>query len=102
MSQFRKLLGTLDAASHRRVFWFLFRLCCLASLAFGPCLGGVRTLQEGLAFLSLACGFGAVVGTAFARLRHEPFARGSLNGWDEALAFIAVSRLAHAATLLHG
>lgn len=93
---------TLDAVSQRRLFWFLVRLCGLAGLAFGPCLGGVRTLQDALAVLSLACGLGALVGAAFARLRREPFACGSLNGWDEAMAFIAVSRLAHAATLLHG
>jgi len=31
----------------------------------------------------------------FARLRGEPLWQGSLNGWDEALALIAVSRLAH-------
>lgn len=96
------LLGALDAGSQRRVFWFGLRLCSLAGLAFEPCLGGMRTVQDGLAFLSLACGFGAVAGTTFARLRREPFAQGSLNGWDEALAFIAVSRLAHAASLLHG
>lgn len=32
----------------------------------------------------------------FAILRREPFTKGSLNGWNEALVFAAVSRLAHA------
>jgi hypothetical protein len=34
----------------------------------------------------------------FAKLSREPFGQGSLNGWDEALAFVAVSRLMHFAT----
>jgi len=32
----------------------------------------------------------------FAAIRGEPFATGSLNGWDEALVFVAASRIVHA------
>ena len=38
----------------------------------------------------------------FAILRREPFTKGSLNGWNEALVFAAVSRLAHATAQIQG
>lgn len=90
----------IDAASLDRVVWFAVRLGGLAALAFVPCLTGARSAQEAAALLSLACGVGGFVSLAFARLRGEPPWQGSLNGWDEALAFVAASRLAHAACCL--
>jgi len=38
---------------------------------------------------------GGFVSVIFAKLSGEPFGQGSLNGWDESLAFVAASRLAH-------
>jgi len=52
-------------------------------------------LQDGAGLLSLACAMGGFVSMVFAKLAGEPFGQGSLNGWDEALAFVAASRLAH-------
>lgn len=85
----------IDAVSLDRTVWFVVRLGGLAALAFAPCLTGARPVQEAAALLSLACGMGGFVSMAFAQLRGEPLWQGSLNGWDEALAFIAASRLAH-------
>lgn len=96
------LFARLDPASRRVAFLFLFRLGCLAALALASCLVGVRTPHQGLQFLTLACKFGAVVAGVFGALRRASFARGSLNSWDEALAFLAAHWLAHAAVLLHG
>lgn len=85
----------IDAVSLDRAAWFAVRLGGLAALAFVPCLTGARSAQEAAALLSLACGMGGFVSVVFARLRGEPSWQGSLNGWDEALAFVAASRLAH-------
>ena len=74
------------------------RVCGLAALAFGPCLASAQPVGEAAALMSLACGMGGFVSMAFARLRGEAPWQGSLNGWDEALAFVAVSRLAHFAS----
>lgn len=86
---------SLDPGSQRVTRWFLARVYGLAALALLPCVTGTQSLQDAAGLMSFACACAAVVSTTFARVRLEPFARGSLNGWDEALAFIAVSRLAH-------
>ncbi len=96
-----KGLASLDAASVRAVHWFLLRLGALAVLALGLCLTSARSLRDALAVLSFACAIGGLVSMQFAKLRREPFGRGSLNGWDEALAFVAASRLAHLAQNLN-
>ncbi len=88
-------VGTLDPLSRHRIVWFVIRLSGLAALAFGPCLAGARPAQNATALLSLACSIGGIVSMVFAKLGREPLGRGSLNGWDEALAFVAMSRLAH-------
>ena len=88
----------IDAVSRDRAIWFVVRVGGLAALTFGPCLTGAQSVQEAAVLLSLACGMGGFVSMAFARLRGEPPWQGSLNGWDEALAFVAVSRLAHFAS----
>ncbi len=85
----------IDAVSRDRAVWFAARLGGLVALTFGPCLTSAQAVREAAALLSLACGMGAFVSMAFARLRGEPPWQGSLNGWDEALAFVAASRLAH-------
>lgn len=85
----------IDAVSRDRAAWFVARLGGLAVLTFAPCLTGGQPVQEAAMLMSLACGVGGFVSLAFARLRGEPPWQGSLNGWDEALAFVAASRLAH-------
>jgi len=67
----------------------------LTALVFGPCLTNGRSFQDAAGLLALACSLGGFVSMVFARLRGEPPWQGSLNGWDEALAFVAMSRLAH-------
>ena len=90
----------LDPGSRRIAGWFLVRVYGLGAFALLPCLTGTQSLQDAAGLMSFVCACGAVVSTMFARIRLEPFARGSLNGWDEALAFIAVSRLAHMAQVV--
>lgn len=87
--------GSIDPISRHRAIRFASRLCCLLALVFGPSLAGRQTFQGAAAVLAMACGVGGFVSMIFARLRSEPLWQGSLNGWDEALAFVAVSRLAH-------
>lgn len=92
-----RLMGSLDPVSRQRAAWFVIRLLLLAALALGPCFTRGRPLQEAAGLLSLACAIGGLVSMIFAKLSGEPFGQGSLNGWDEALAYVAVSRLAHLA-----
>lgn len=87
--------GAIDAVSRHRAAWFAIRLLGLAALAFGPCLAGTRPVQDAASLMSLACSMGGFVSMVFAQMRHDPFWRGGLNGWDEALAFVAASQLAH-------
>jgi len=88
-------MGSIDPVSRHRAVWFVVRLFGLAALAFGPCLAGTRPVQEGTALLSLACSLGGFVSMVFATLCRAPLWQGSLNGWDEALAFVAASQLTH-------
>lgn len=95
-------LAAVDPQSARRAEWFAIRVFALVALTAGPCLTGARPWQDAAGLLALACAVGAMVSTVFAAARREPFGRGGLNGWDETLAFIAIGRLAQAATQLHG
>lgn len=95
-------LAAVDPQSARRAEWFVIRVLALMALTAGPCLTGARPWQDAAGLLSLACAVGATVSTFFAAIRREPLGRGSLNGWDETLAFIAVGHLAQAAVQLHG
>lgn len=88
-------VGSLDPASRRRAAWFAWRCLALAAWAIGVQLARGQSLQDCAALLDFACGIGGFVSMLFARVHGEPLWRGSLNGWDEALAFVAVSRLAH-------
>jgi len=101
VSDFRQpaigLMSSLDPVSRRRVAWFVFRFLVFAMLAYGPCLINGRSVQGANALLTLVCALAAIVSMVFAKLSREPFGKGSLNGWDEALAFVAVSRLTHCA-----
>ena len=101
MSGFRRTatsaVGSLDPASRRRAAWFALRCLALTAWAFGPWLASEQSFQGCAVLLEFACSTGGFVSLLFARVRGEPPWQGSLNGWDEALAFVAVSRLAHLA-----
>lgn len=94
--------GRLDPLSRAMAGWFLARLGFVAALALLPCVATGRPLREGMGLAVFACALGGTVSMLFAALRQEPMGRGSLNGWDESLAFIAASRLAHAAMAMQG
>ena len=93
---------SLDPASRLMAFWFVTRLGGLVLLTWLPCLTGTRTPQEAVALLSFACSVGAAVCFFYASLRRVPLGQGSLNGWDEGMAFIAASRLVHLALAFTG
>ena len=99
MSGFRRTaadaVGSLDPASRRRAAWFALRCLALAAWAFGPWLASGQSFQDCAVLLEFACSIGGFVCMLLARVRGEPPWQGSLNGWDEALAFVAVARLAH-------
>ncbi len=94
------LPGSLDPASRQRAGRFLLQVLLLTSLMCWPYLAHKQSLQEFTASLASIFALGAMFGALFTSLRREPFATGSLNGWDEVLVFIALSRLADAATQL--
>lgn len=87
---------SLDPVSRRRAGRFVLHLLVLTVLIIMPYLSQEQSLREGMGVLSLAFGFGGMVSVLFAAIRGEPFAKGSLNGWDEALVFVAASRIVHA------
>lgn len=88
----------LDRASRRAVRWFLLRLCCIAALsALSACLERQSPSRTFAATLSMTCGLAAVVCAVHAVKDGHLFAKGPLNTLDEALAFVALSRLAHLA-----
>lgn len=88
-------VGSLDPASRRKAIGFALRCLALAAWTFGPWLASGQSFQGCAVMMEFACSIGGFVSMLFARLRGEPPWQGSLNGWDEALAFVAVSRLAH-------
>ena len=90
-------LGSLDPTSKRRAGLFLWRIAVLAGFVMSPYFAHKQPLQESLRLLALTFAFGGLLSVLFATVRREPFAKGSINGWDEALVFVALSRLAHAA-----
>ncbi len=96
--QSNKGIEPIDPASRHKIVWFLARFLGFAAFALAPCVVSGRTLREAAMLLALACSLGGLVSMVFASLCREPFGRGSLNGWDEALAFVAASRLAHFAS----
>ena len=91
---------SLDPVSRRRGGRFILHLIVLTILIIMPYLSQTQSLREGMGVLALAFGFGGMVSVLFAVVRGEPFAKGSLNGWDEALVFVAASRFVHALMLL--
>lgn len=89
--------AALDPASRAVARWFALRLGMLASFALLPCLAGARSLHDGAGLLSFACSLGGTISMLTAACRRQPMGQGPLNAWDESLAFIAASRLAHLA-----
>jgi hypothetical protein len=89
----------LDQRSRQAVAGFLLRLCGVSITGLWPYLAGAQPLYDDVGTLSALCAIAGTVGLAWAMLGRETFGRGSLNRWDEALAFVALSRLWH---LVHG
>ncbi len=89
--------GLLDEVSKRRASRFLGRLLVVTGFVLMPYFMHKQSWQDSMGVLALAMSFGGMLSATFAVLRGERFATGSLNGLDEALVFVAVSRLAHMA-----
>ena len=58
------------------------------------CIAAQAPFGDIAAALGLAYAFGGMFGFLRALLKGDLFNAGSLNAWDEALAFVALSRLA--------
>lgn len=87
--------GRLDAASRRTLSAWLARSLVLLVLAALPWCLGVRSLHETGGTVALAFSLSGVVAMLWATCNGDPIGRGSLNRWDEALTFNALSLLLH-------
>lgn len=88
----------LDPQSREAVQWFLLRLCCMATISvLDACFEQRSPVRAFVGTLTLTCALAAVVCALRAAWDGHAFARGRLNTWDEALAFLALSRAAHLA-----
>lgn len=89
----------LDPASRRAILGFSIHLGLLSALALWPTLAGLAALPSALGSASLLFALGGMVSAGGALRRGDRVGRGSLNGWDETLALVALSRLVHAAMI---
>ena len=87
--------GGLDPASRRTLSGWLVRCGVLLLFAALPWGLGVRSLHETGGTAALAFSLGGVVAMVRATCRGERIGGGSLNRWDEALAFNGPSLLLH-------
>lgn len=74
----------------------MWRIAILAGIILTPYFTHQQSWQASVTILELTFAFGGMLSALFAILCRKLFAKGSLNGWDKALVFAAVSRLAHA------
>lgn len=91
------MMAQLDDRSRSAAHRFLIRIASLSAVAMVLHLLGSQPFREFPSFLSLTFSYGGVIAAVQASMRQEIPGQGSLNGWDELLAFIALSRLGHLA-----
>ena len=72
---------------------FAMRLAGLLLIAMLPALMGRRPMTASLGYLATYCALGAILNLGRAAGRKQTVGAGPLNHWDEALAFVALSRL---------
>ena len=93
--------GRMDPGSRRTLARFVFRLCCLTFFIVLPYFAGLRSFSVMLELLSTFTSVGSIFCTVLALLCGEFLGRGSLNHWDEALAYMALTRLVHVIQIYH-
>ena len=85
----------IDFGSKRTLQRTAFRLCGISLLILWPWMVGSRPLATALGLLA-TFGAAASIFCAFVAVAlREPFARGGLSHWDEALAYVALTRIVH-------
>ena len=89
--------GVIDPQSRRTLARTAFRLFGGSLFILWPWLTGARPLATALEWLAAFTGAASIFCALVAMLLGQSFARGALNHWDEALAYTAVSRVAHLA-----
>lgn len=90
-------LAALDPISKGIAARFGLRLSCFVALAVVPIVSRTGSFAGVAALLAVTFSFGAFFSGTVALLRRQPLGHGCLNDWDEAVAFIAMSQLAHLA-----
>ncbi len=83
----------MDAASHLAILRFVVRLCWMVFIV--SCWRLVRPVApvESMKILAFAFAIAGLIAALRAARRREKFLGACLNDWDEALAFVALSRL---------
>ena len=89
------MLGRADEASRRSVQGCLRRGLMLATVSLAASLAGAHSFVRTCNDVSGTFTFASLILMIIAAHRHEQAGRGSLNRWDEALAFNAVALLVH-------
>lgn len=106
MSEFGKaatvLQSRLDLHSKQTLGRLIIRLCGLILFIVLPYFAGLRSFSVMLQLLSTFMSIGSIFCAMMALLCREHVGRGSLNHWDEALAYMALTRLVHFAETFHG
>jgi hypothetical protein len=91
----RSLMNRLDQRSQLMVSGAWRRAMVLAACVLSPWVFGLCSLDQAEHSLPLAFSLASIIAMIAARARQEQPGRGSLNGWDEALAFNGIAALAH-------
>ncbi len=87
-------MARLDALSRQTIRSWWLRACVLYGFVLVSCVLLARPFQEVCGSLVAASTIAAVIATLFAIMRREHAGHGSLNRWDEAMAFNGVAVLA--------
>ncbi len=90
---------SLDLQSKIALAGFSLRLGLLSFLLSSWCVLGARPLQAAIGIFAIAASLASLVAGVRGLLSLDRLASSSLNNWDEALAFVALSKLAHAFAL---
>ena len=85
----------LDQSSRRAVQRWSVLACGLLLVVLLPWIGGRSSLDQVSAGLSTIFTMASIVTMLLAIRAGEPAGKGSLNRWDEAIAFNALALLAH-------
>ena len=93
-----RLTARLDQTSRHALVRFALALVSVSGVAFLPVLSGTISLADGFGALSTYCTLTAIIKFVLASFHRSKPGAPSLTEWDESLALIATSSLAHMAS----